>query len=103
MLDVANLEVVYHDVVLVLRGISLQVPDRGVVALLGPNGAGKTTALRAISGLLDVARRGCAQVREGRRTPAALTVEENLRAGAYGRRAAEVRDELERLCTRFPI
>ena len=128
MLDVANLEVVYHDVVLVLRGISLQVPDRGVVALLGPNGAGKTTALRAISGLLDVhrgkvtkgkvtwrgddllrlapdaiVRRGCAQVLEGRRILADLTVEENLRAGAYGRRAAEVRDELERLCTRFPI
>ncbi len=126
MLDVANLEVVYHSVVLVLRGISLQVPERGVVALLGPNGAGKTTALRAITGLLDVhhgrvtkgkvawdgddllrrrpdaiVRRGIAQVLEGRRILADLTVEENLRAGAYGR--GDVRGEIERLCARFPI
>jgi branched-chain amino acid transport system ATP-binding protein len=145
LLDVANLEVVYHSVVLVLRGISLQVPDRGVVALLGPNGAGKTTALRAITGLLDVhhgkvtkgrvawdsddllrrrpdeiVRRGIAQVLEGRRILADLTVEENLRAGAYGR--GDVRGEIEgpgsagargnaesfgesidRLCARFPI
>ena len=54
MLEVANLEVVYHDVVLVLRGISFSVPDGKIVALLGANGAGKTTVLRAISGLLDV-------------------------------------------------
>jgi branched-chain amino acid transport system ATP-binding protein len=128
VLDVANLEVVYHSVVLVLRGISLQVPDRGVVALLGPNGAGKTTALRAITGLLDVhhgkitkgriawhgedltARRpdaivrgGIAQVLEARRILADLTVEENLRAGAYGRRGGDVRDDIERFCARFPI
>jgi branched-chain amino acid transport system ATP-binding protein len=128
VLDVANLEVVYHSVVLVLRGISLQVPERGVVALLGPNGAGKTTALRAITGLLDIhhgritkgriawcgedlrvrrpdaiVRRGIAQVLEGRRILADLTVEENLRAGAYGRRGGDVRDDLDRLCTRFPI
>jgi branched-chain amino acid transport system ATP-binding protein len=128
VLDVANLEVVYHSVVLVLRGISLQVPDRGVVALLGPNGAGKTTALRAITGLLDVhhgkitkgriawhgedltARRpdaivrgGIAQVLEGRRILADLTVEENLRAGAYGRRGGDVRDDIERFYARFPI
>jgi branched-chain amino acid transport system ATP-binding protein len=128
VLDVANLEVVYHSVVLVLRGISLQVPDRGVVALLGPNGAGKTTALRAITGLLDVhhgritkgriawhgedltARRpdaivrgGIAQVLAGRRHLADLTVEENLRAGAYGRRGGDVRDDIERFCARFPI
>ena len=126
MLDVANLEVVYHSVVLVLRGISLQVPERGVVALLGPNGAGKTTALRAITGLLDIhhgkvmkgriawggddllrrrpdeiVRRGIAQVLEGRRILADLTVEENLRAGAYGR--GDVRGEIDRLCARFPI
>jgi branched-chain amino acid transport system ATP-binding protein len=128
VLDVANLEVVYHDVVLVLRGISLQVPDRGVVALLGPNGAGKTTALRAISGLLDVhrgeitkgaiawrgadlrrlapdaiVRQGISQVLESRRILADLTVEENLRAGAYGRRAGELREDLDRMCARFPI
>jgi len=128
VLDVANLEVVYHAVVLVLRGISLQVPDRGVVALLGPNGAGKTTTLRAITGLLDVhhgkitkgriawrgedltARRpdaivrgGIAQVLEGRRILADLTIEENLRAGAYGRRGGDVREDLERFYARFPI
>ena len=128
MLDVANLEVVYHSVVLVLRGVSLQVPDRGVVALLGPNGAGKTTALRAITGLLDVhhgkitkgritwrgedltvrrpdaiVRGGIAQVLEGRRILADLTVEENLRAGGYSRPAGEVAGDIERLCARFPI
>ena len=53
MLDIANLEVVYNDVILVLRGLSLSVPDGQIVALLGSNGAGKTTTLRAISGLLD--------------------------------------------------
>ena len=54
MLEVANLEVVYNDVILVLRGLSIEVPDGKIVALLGANGAGKTTTLRAISGLLDV-------------------------------------------------
>ncbi|MBA3502032.1 MAG: ABC transporter ATP-binding protein [Myxococcota bacterium] len=128
MLEVANLEVVYHSVVLVLKGVSLQVPDGGIVALLGPNGAGKTTTLRAITGLLDVhhgkvtkgrvtwqgedllARRadaivrgGIAQVMEGRRILADLTVEENLRAGAYGRTRADTGEEIERLCKRFPI
>ena len=128
MLAVSNLEVVYHSVVLVLKGVSLEVPTGGVVALLGPNGAGKTTTLRAITGLLDVhhgrvtkgklswngddllgrrpdaiVRGGIAQVMEGRRILADLTVEENLRAGAYGRERGEARDEIERLCTRFPI
>ena len=54
MLEVANLEVVYNDVVLVLRGLSLNVPDGEIIALLGANGAGKTTALRAITGILDI-------------------------------------------------
>jgi branched-chain amino acid transport system ATP-binding protein len=54
MLAVENLEVVYNDVILVLRGISLEVPDQKIVALLGANGAGKTTTMRAVSGLLEV-------------------------------------------------
>ena len=54
MLELANLEVVYHSVVLVLKGISLKVPEKSIIALLGPNGAGKTTVLRAVSGLLSI-------------------------------------------------
>ena len=128
MLDVAHLEVVYHGVVLVLRGVSLQVPDGGIVALLGPNGAGKTTTLRAITGLLDlhegritkggvrwedreltgqrpdqIVSTGIAQVMEGRRILADLTVEENLKAGAHHAPRAQIREDLERHYTRFPI
>ncbi len=128
MLEVANLEVVYHGVVLVLRGVSLVVPAGGIVALLGPNGAGKTTTLRAITGLLDfhdgqitkghiswagssivgrkpdaIVRSGVSQVMEGRRILAELTVEENLRAGAYGAPTVQVREDLERFYARFPI
>ena len=128
MLEVGNLEVVYHSVVLVLKGVSLRVPDGGIVALLGPNGAGKTTTLRAITGLLDVhhgkvtkgkvawgdidlltrrpdaiVRSGIAQVMEGRRILADLTVEENLRAGAYGRDRASTRQEIDGFYERFRI
>jgi branched-chain amino acid transport system ATP-binding protein len=127
MLQVRNLEVVYDDVMLVLRGVSLQVPAGSIVALLGANGAGKTTLLRALCGLLDVhdgeitkgsisvgdrpihrlspaavVRRGVTQVMEGRRIFAELTVEENLRLGAHtvpGRHT----DRLERVYSLFPV
>jgi branched-chain amino acid transport system ATP-binding protein len=107
---VNNIEVVYHDVIQVLKGVSFSVPDRRIVALLGTNGAGKTTTLRAISGLLKtedgrirdgtiryagsridglppeaIVRRGVVQVLEGRRVFKHLTVEENLRVGAVAR------------------
>ena len=103
MLEIANLEVVYNEVILVLRGLSIQVPDGHIVALLGANGAGKTTTTRAITGLLDmhkgkvtkgsvtfqgrqinsddpsaIVRSGITQVMEGRRVFAELTVDENL-------------------------
>jgi branched-chain amino acid transport system ATP-binding protein len=127
VLRVQNLEVVYDDVMLVLRGVSLDVPQRQIVALLGANGAGKTTLLRALSGLLDVhdgavtrgavtlddrpihrlrpaaiVRRGISQVMEGRRTFAELTVEENLRLGAHTRRRGAA-EAMERMYTLFPV
>ena len=128
MLTVNNLEVVYHDVVLVLKGVSLTVGRGQIVALLGPNGAGKTTTLRAITGLLGLhegkitkgdvilegrsilsdrpnhrVEAGLAQVMEGRRILADLTVEENLRAGAYSQPKAQLAEDLDRFYTRFPI
>ncbi len=126
MLAVRNLEVVYDDVMLVLRGVSLEVPDGRIVALLGANGAGKTTLLRAISGLLDVhdgeitkgsvtvdgapihrlsppavVRRGVKQVMEGRRVFAELSVEENLRVGAHTD-TRRLRPNLQRVYDLFP-
>ena len=126
MLALKNVEVVYHDVILVLRGISLQVPDGAIVALLGANGAGKTTTLRAISGILDVqngkltkgeitldgeridhlsaakiVRRGVSQALEGRRVLAELTVEENLRLGAHTNRKG-LSQNLDRVYRLFP-
>ncbi len=129
MLDVANLEVVYNDVILVLRGLSLNVPDGKIVALLGSNGAGKTTTLRAISGLLDVhkgevtkgtvtwkdrpiqhdnaadiVRSGITQVMEGRRVFAELTVEENLRTGGFtNNNKASRESSFERIMEMFPV
>jgi branched-chain amino acid transport system ATP-binding protein len=128
MLTVENLEVVYNDVVLVLRGISLEVGSDQIVALLGANGAGKTTTLRAITGLLEVhegditkgeitfdgnnvthvdpSKRvvlGISQVMEGRRIFAELDVEENLRAGAYvNRNNKAVKEAHDRVMTLFP-
>ena len=128
LLSVNNIEVIYEHVILVLRGVSLRVPEGGIVALLGANGAGKSTTLKAISGLLrtergdvtkgavefrgaaihrkppdEVVRHGIVQVMEGRRVFEHLTVEENLLTGAYTRRsAAETRTHLDLVYTYFP-
>jgi branched-chain amino acid transport system ATP-binding protein len=126
-LAVANLEVVYNDVVLVLRGVSLEVAPQRIVALLGANGAGKTTLLSAVTGLLAVhrgkvtkgsvhlagtpitdadpaarVRSGLTQVMEGRRIFAELTVDENLRIGAYTNRAA-LAENRTRVLDLFPL
>jgi branched-chain amino acid transport system ATP-binding protein len=128
-LSVNNIEVVYSHVILVLKGVSLDVPRGGIVALLGANGAGKTTTLKAVSNLLhaergevtkgsilfdgvevqslspnEVVRRGCIQVMEGRRCFAHLTVEENLLTGAFTRTdgKAAIAQDLERVYAYFP-
>ncbi len=129
ILSVRNIETIYDSVILVLRGVSLQVPDGGIVALLGGNGAGKSTTLKSISTLItsergkvtkgsihfrgervdqltpeELVRRGMVQVMEGRMCFGHLTVEENLIAGAYSRKltAAELRDELDAIYAYFP-
>src|SRR5262245_3355734 len=128
LLAVNNVEVIYDHVILVLKGVSLQVPEGGIVALLGANGAGKSTTLKAVSGLLrtergdvtkgsiefagdsihrrdpaDVVRRGVVQVMEGRHVFEHLTVDENLLTGAYTQRAAAgVQHDLDLVYTYFP-
>jgi branched-chain amino acid transport system ATP-binding protein len=127
MLVIDNVEVVYDDVLLALRGVSLEVPQGSIVALLGANGAGKTTTLRACTGLLplhrgavrsgtisldgrridrlgapDIVRAGIAQVMEGRRVFAELTVEENLRVGSYSNRP-RLQERLRRMFDLFPV
>jgi branched-chain amino acid transport system ATP-binding protein len=128
MLKVNNIEVIYSSVILSLRGVSLEVPDEKVIALLGANGAGKTTTLNAISCLLkpelgevthgniefeglridrkspqEVAAMGISQVMEGRTLYQHLTVEENLKLGAYLlRRNDVIRDQLEIAFNYFP-
>ncbi len=129
LLDVNGIEVIYDHVILVLKGVSLQVPEGGIVALLGGNGAGKTTTLRAISNLLAgergavtkgtitlrgerieastpsaLVRRGLVQVMEGRHCFAHLTIEENLMTGAYTRRdgARAIAETLEKVYGYFP-
>ena len=129
LLSVNNIEVVYDEIVLVLRGLSLEVPKGAIVALLGANGAGKSTTLKAISGLLKsedglitrgditfqggsiaseepdaIVRRGVFQVMEGRRIIADMSVLENLRVGAFTRTdgAAAVREDIERVYAYFP-
>ncbi|MCW5232097.1 ABC transporter ATP-binding protein [Verminephrobacter eiseniae] len=128
-LSINNIEVIYDHVILVLKGVSLAVPEGKIVALLGANGAGKSTTLKAISNLLtaergnvtkgsiafrgervdqmtpnDLVQRGVIQVMEGRHCFAHLTVEENLLTGAYTRRIrhAEVKQELEKIYAYFP-
>jgi branched-chain amino acid transport system ATP-binding protein len=127
LLAVENVEVVYDDVVLVLRGVSLSVPRGRIVTLLGPNGAGKSTTLKAISGLLKaedgeivagdirfdgqsiahrdpakIVKRGIFQVMEGRRIIADMTVLENLKVGAFTRPDGEVADDIDRVYAYFP-
>ena len=128
LLTVNNIEVIYDHVILVLKGVSLRVPEGGIVALLGANGAGKSTTLKAISGLLrtergevtkgaiefleqpihrrdpaDIVRRGVVQVMEGRHVFEHLTVEENLLTGAYTRgNSRSIGADLERVYRYFP-
>jgi branched-chain amino acid transport system ATP-binding protein len=129
ILSVKNIEVIYDHVILVLKGVSLEVPKGGIVALLGANGAGKTTTLKAISNLLrsergevtkgsilfegdevqslspnELVRRGCIQVMEGRYCFAHLTVEENLLTGAFTRRdgKAAIRRDIDLVYSYFP-
>src|SRR5690242_20734759 len=129
ILSVNNIEVIYDHVILVLKGVSLEVPKGGIVALLGANGAGKTTTLKAISNLLhaergdvtkgsivfdqaevqdlspnELVRRGCIQVMEGRHCFGHLTIEENLLTGAFTRRdgAAAIKRDLDLVYGYFP-
>jgi branched-chain amino acid transport system ATP-binding protein len=129
LLKVNNIEVIYDHVILVLRGISLEVPKGGIVAILGANGAGKTTTLKAISNLLgtergevtkgsiefdgaavqasspnELVKRGCIQVMEGRHCFEHLTVEENLLTGAFtrGNDRQGIQRDLEMVYNYFP-
>ncbi|MCH1482314.1 MAG: ABC transporter ATP-binding protein [Alphaproteobacteria bacterium] len=129
LLDVNNIEVIYNHVILVLKGVSLQVPKGGITALLGGNGAGKTTTLKAISNLLHsergevtkgsilyrgtpvadlnpsiLVKQGVIQVMEGRHCFEHLTVEENLLTGSFTRSASrsEINDDLEMVYNYFP-
>ncbi len=127
MLRLNNVEVKYVGVILVLRGVSVEIGDGKIVALLGANGAGKTTTLKAISGLLgteegevtdgsiefdgqridnrvpeEIVKLGIVQVMEGRRVLEHLSVEDNLRAGAYTRRDDDINKELDMMYEYFP-
>ena len=129
ILQVNNIEVIYDHVILVLKGVSMSIPEGGIVALLGANGAGKTTTLKAISNLLraergdvtkgtiefageridrlsphDLVKRGVIQVMEGRHCFEHLTIEENLLTGAYtrGDGRAAIQQDLEKVYGYFP-
>jgi branched-chain amino acid transport system ATP-binding protein len=129
MLKITNIEIVYNDVILAVRGISLEVPQGGIVALLGSNGAGKSTTLKAISGVLDneegeivdgkiefkgillnkknskeIVQLGIIQIPEGRLIFDELTVDENLWVGAYHRNDSKrVKEDYQRVMNYFPI
>jgi branched-chain amino acid transport system ATP-binding protein len=127
MLSVQNLEVVYQDVILVLRGVSFEIPKGKIVSLLGSNGSGKTTVIRSITGLLDIqngditkgtisvdgeditnlnpskiVEKGIAQVLEGRRIFSELTVVENLRLGGHTN-SQDIQSNIEKVLDMFPI
>jgi branched-chain amino acid transport system ATP-binding protein len=129
ILKINNIEVKYHEVILVIKGVSIEVPEGGIVALLGANGAGKSTTLKAISGLLKhedgevtdgsieymgrridkisaekIAKAGIVQVIEGRRVFEHLTVEQNLKVGAHMRKkdGRSVKEGLEMVYHYFP-
>lgn len=127
ILRINNIEVKYHEVILVLKGVSIEVPRGGIVALLGANGAGKSTTLKSISGLLNtedgevtdgaieyegerihhqgaatIAKKGIVQVIEGRRVFEHLTVEENLKVGAHLRKTGSVKERLDLVYYYFP-
>lgn len=127
LLKIENLEVVYNDVILVLKGLSLKVRQGQITALLGPNGAGKSTTLKAVSGLIrtedgeitegavmyqdrpihktlpeKIVREGIFQVMEGRRVFEDLSVEENLRCGGFTRPTSEYPESLQRVYEYFP-
>ena len=126
VLDINNIEVIYEDVILVLRGLSLSVPEGKIIALLGSNGAGKSTTLKSVAGLLpsehgevtqgnivyqgrkitranpsEIVKMGISLVMEGRRVFEHLTVHENLQTGAYTRRSG-VSDDLDLVYDFFP-
>ena len=129
VLSIKNIEVIYDHVILVLKGVSLEVPQGSIVALLGANGAGKTTTIKSVSNLLGTERgnvtkgsiefmgekvenlsptalvqRGVVQVMEGRHCFEHLTVEDNLLTGAYTRKEGRsvIRDDLEKVYGYFP-
>lgn len=128
MLRLNNVEVMYQGVILVLKGVSIEIPDGSIIALLGANGAGKTTTLKAISGLLqaeegavtdgsvefngqridhmdpaDIVKLGIIQIMEGRRILEHLTVEQNLKVGSHLRRDREgIKRDLTRIYDYFP-
>ena len=129
ILKINNIEVKYHEVILVVKGVSIEVPDGGIVALLGANGAGKSTTLKAVSGLLNhedgevtdgsiefmgeridkmraekIAKMGIVQVIEGRRVFEHLTVEQNLKVGAHMKKKGgrSIKEGLEMVYNYFP-